>query len=112
MTSSSTMKLIPVAPFAMNWYKFGKQRVVTELNVSADLWIIPLEASKRHFLITKQQIKQILSKNSESAYRLNDITQRERCTKIIAENVREVQNTNRRNLSNNEELIKRNYNNC
>ena len=49
MTFSSKMKLIPVARFAMNWYKFGKQRVVTELNVSADLWIIPLEDFKRHF---------------------------------------------------------------
>ena len=39
----------PVARFAMNWYKFGKQRVVMELNVSADLWIIPLEDFKRHF---------------------------------------------------------------
>ena len=34
--------------------------------------------------------KQILSENSESACQLNDITQRERCTKIIAEDVREV----------------------
>lgn len=35
-------------------------------------------------------IKQILSENSESAFQLNDIIQREWCTKIIAENVREV----------------------
>ena len=46
MTSSSTMKLIPVAPFAMNWYKFGKKEAATGINVSADIWIIPLETSK------------------------------------------------------------------
>ena len=46
MTFSSTMKLIPVAPFAMNWYKFGKKEAATGLNVSADLWIIPLEDFK------------------------------------------------------------------
>lgn len=46
MTSSSTMKLIPVAQFAMNWYKFGKKEAATGLNVSAAIWIIPLEDSK------------------------------------------------------------------
>ena len=46
MTFSSTMKLIPVVRFAMNWYKFGKQRVAMGLNVSAAIWIIPLEDSK------------------------------------------------------------------
>ena len=46
MTFSSTMKLIPVAPFAMNWYKFGKKEAATGLNVSAAIWIIPSEDSK------------------------------------------------------------------
>ena len=47
MTFSSTMKLIPVALFVMNWYKFGKQRVVMGLNVSVAIWIVLLEDSKR-----------------------------------------------------------------
>ena len=34
-------------PFAMNWYKFGKQRVVMGLNVSVAIWIVLLEDSKR-----------------------------------------------------------------